>query len=210
MPSKVVSRNYFITPSGSTKYSLPVLSLSFDENDLYDYEDGIAVAGIDFDNWRTANPTKIPSRQIGNFERDGIANERKANMHYFVNGQEKINQDVVIRIRGAFSRTYPSKSWNIAARSDFGDDNLSYKFFSDEPYTSYERLSAKSGGSDFYNTMFRDALNHQLVKDLRMETESFQPMVVFMNGEYWGLLNMRKNTITITLNRSIILMKSIY
>jgi hypothetical protein len=192
LPSKVISKNYFITPSGSNKYSLPVLSLSFDENDLYDYEDGIAVAGIDFDNWRIANPTKIPSREIGNFERDGIANERKANMHYFVNGQEKINQDVGIRIRGAFSRTYPSKSWNIAARSDFGDDNISYKFFSDEPYTSYERLSAKSGGSDFYNTMFRDALNHQLVKDLRMETESFQPMVVFMNGEYWGLLNMRE------------------
>ncbi|HQX04823.1 MAG TPA: CotH kinase family protein, partial [Flavobacterium sp.] len=192
LPSKVVSKNYFVTPQGASKYSLPVLSFSFDENDLYDYEDGISVAGIDFDNWRIANPTKIPSRQIGNYERSGIENERKANMHYFVNGVEKINQDVGIRVRGAYSRLYPSKSWNIAARSDYGDDNLSYKFFADEPYTSFERLSAKTGGSDFYNTMFRDALNHQLVKDLRMETESFQPMVVFMNGEYWGLLNMRE------------------
>jgi hypothetical protein len=40
--------------------------------------------------------------------------------------------------------------------------------------------------------MIRDPLNHQLVKDLRMETESHQPMVVFMNGEYWGMLNMRE------------------
>ncbi|MBL0014705.1 MAG: putative Ig domain-containing protein [Flavobacterium sp.] len=192
LSSKVVTKNYFITPSGPAKYSLPVLSFSFTENQLYDYEDGIAVAGVDFDNWRTANPNEIPDREFGNFERSGIENERKANMHYFVNGLEKINQDVGIRIRGAYSRVYPSKSWNIAARSDFGDDNMSYKFFADEPYTSYERLSAKSGGSDFYNTMFRDAMNHQLVKDLRMETESFQPMVVFMNGEYWGLLNMRE------------------
>ncbi len=192
LSSKVVTKNYFITPAGPSKFSLPVLSLSVDENELYDYEDGIAVAGIDFDNWRTANPTEIPDREHGNFERSGIANERRANMHYFVNGQEVINQDVGIRIRGAYSRVYPSKSWNIAARADFGDDNMSYKIFGDEPYTSYERLSAKSGGSDFYNTMFRDAMNHQLVKDLRMETESFQPMVVFMNGEYWGLLNMRE------------------
>ena len=143
LSSKVVTKNYFITPFGPNKYSLPVLSLSFDENDLYDYEDGIAVAGIDFDNWRIANPTRIPSRQIGNYERDGIENERKANMHYFVNGIEKINQDVGIRIRGAFSRLYPSKSWNIAARSDFGDENMSYNFFEDEPYSSYERVSAK-------------------------------------------------------------------
>ncbi|WP_298222167.1 putative Ig domain-containing protein, partial [Flavobacterium sp.] len=192
LSSRVITKNYFITPSGPGKFSLPVLSLSVDENKLYDYEDGIAVAGIDFDNWRTANPTEIPDRETGNFERSGIANERKANMQYFVNGTEMINQDVGIRIRGAYSRVYPSKSWNIAARADFGDDNMSYKFFADEPYTSYERLSAKSGGSDFYNTMFRDAMNHQLVKDLRMETESFQPMVVFMNGEYWGLLNMRE------------------
>ncbi len=190
--SEVISKNYFITPAGSSKYTLPVLSFSFNENELYDYEDGIAVAGIDFDNWRTANPTEIPDREIGNFERRGAANERKANMHYFVNGLEKINQDVGIRIRGAYSRLYPSKSWNIYAHSEYGDGNLSYNFFADEPYTSYERLSAKSGGSDFYNTMFRDALNHQLVKDLKMETESFQPMVVFMNGEYWGLLNMRE------------------
>ncbi len=192
LASKVVSKNYFITPAGPSKYSLPVLSFCFDENDLYDYEDGIAVAGIDFETWRLANPNSTPTRQWGNYERDGIENERKANMHYFVNGLEKINQDVGIRVRGAFSRVYPSKSWNIAARSDFGDDNLSYKFFSDETYTSYERLSAKTGGSDFYNTMIRDPLNHQLVKDLRMETESHQPMVVFMNGEYWGMLNMRE------------------
>ena len=192
LSSKSVSKNYFITPSGAGKYTLPVLSLCFDENDLFDYEDGISVAGIDFETWRLANPTRTPTRQWGNYERDGIANERKANMHYFVNGLEKINQDIGLRVRGAFSRVYPSKSWNIAARSDFGDDNLSYKFFSDEPYTSYERLSAKTGGSDFYNTMIRDPLNHQLVKDLRMDTESHQPMVVFMNGEYWGMLNMRE------------------
>ena len=192
LSSKVVTKNYFITPAGPSKYSLPVLSFSFNENQLYDYEDGIAVAGVDFDNWRTANPNTTPDSEIGNFARSGIENERRANMHYFVNGLEKINQDVGIRIRGAYSRVYPSKSWNIAARSDFGNDNMSYKFFTDEPYTSYERLSAKSGGSDFYNTMFRDAMDHQLVKDLRMETESFQPMVVFMNGEYWGLLNMRE------------------
>ncbi|NHM07778.1 hypothetical protein G4D82_11145, partial [Flavobacterium sp. CYK-4] len=192
LSSKVITRNYFVTPEGPSKFSLPVISLSVNENQLYDYEDGIAVAGIDYDNWRIANPTEIPDRENGNFERSGIANERRANMQYFVGGQEKINQDVGIRIRGAYSRVYPSKSWNIAARSDFGDDNLSFKFFSDEPYTSYERVSAKSGGSDFYNTMFRDALNHQLVKDLRMETESFQPMVTFMNGEYWGLLNLRE------------------
>src|SRR4030095_3146095 len=137
---------------------------------------GISVAGVDFDNWRKANPSGTPGEHEGNFYRSGIENERVVNMNYFINGQEVINQKIGIRIHGAFSRTYPSKSMNLYARSDYGDNKMSHKFFSDEPYTNYERLVVKNFGSDFYNTMFRDALNAELVKDLRMETEAYQPI----------------------------------
>ncbi|MET0758943.1 MAG: CotH kinase family protein [Flavobacterium sp.] len=192
LSSKVITKNYFISPQGNNRFTLPVLSLSIDENKLYDYTDGIYVAGIDFDNWRLAYPTLEPTRQYGNFERSGIENERIANLNYFVNGVEVVNQKIGIRVHGAYSRVYPSKSLTLYARSDYGTEAMGYKFFSDEPYTSYERLVLRNGGSDFYATMFRDALNHELVKSLRLETEACQQNIIFINGEYWGILGLRE------------------
>lgn len=192
LSSKTVTRNYFVSPQGVNRFTLPVVSLSFDENDFYDYTDGISVAGIDFDNWRLANPSASVNENLGNFNRSGDLYEREANMNYFVNGQEVINQKVGLRIHGDYSRLYPSKSMRVYARSSYGKDKLEYPFFSDEPYTAYERIVVKNAGGDFYNTMFRDALCNELVKDLRMETEANQQVITFINGEYWGILALRE------------------
>ena len=192
LASKTVTRNYFISPQGTNRFTLPVVSLSFDENAFYDYTDGISVAGIDFDNWRIANPTEETNENLGNFNRSGDLYERPANFNYFVNGQEVINQKVGLRIHGDYSRLYPSKSMRVYARSSYGKDKLEYPFFSDEPYTAYERMVVKNAGGDFYNTMFRDALCNELVKDLRMETEAHKQVITFINGEYWGILALRE------------------
>src|SRR5690606_2131366 len=90
MASDVVTRNYFITPQGNNQFSLPVVSLSIDEDKLFEYNDGIYVAGKDFDTWRTNNPSEIPDYEIGNFARKGSSSEREANFSYFVNGNEVI------------------------------------------------------------------------------------------------------------------------
>jgi uncharacterized repeat protein (TIGR02543 family) len=190
--SKIITKNYFITSQGSSKFSIPVVSLSLNEDRFFDYEDGIYVAGIDFDDWRNANPDGLARRsRAGNYYRE-TDNERKANMCYLVNGIEVINQEVGLRIRGASTRRYEHKSLTVYARSEYGDKDLDYKFFSDLSYTSFERLTLSNSGSDFRNTMFRDALVHQLCKSLHGETEAYQPTVAFINGEFWGILNLRE------------------
>src|SRR5699024_8063401 len=55
--SDIVSKNYFITEEVESRYSIPVVSISLDNGDLYGYEEGIGVPGITFDNWRIENPT---------------------------------------------------------------------------------------------------------------------------------------------------------
>ncbi|WP_313805895.1 CotH kinase family protein [Flavobacterium sp.] len=192
LTSPTVTKNYFISPQGVNRFTLPVISVSLDENSFYDYTDGISVAGIDFDTWRAANPTEEVNENLGNFNRSGDAYERLANLNYFVNGQEVINQKVGIRIHGDYSRQYPSKSMRVYARSSYGKGELDYPLFSDQPYPAYERVIIKNSGSDFYNTMFRDALCNELVKDLRMETEASQQVITFINGEYWGILALRE------------------
>src|SRR5690606_35043493 len=42
------------------------------------------------------------------------------------------------------------------------------------------------------NTLFRDAMMQALGKGMRMDTQDYRPAVVFLNGEYWGILNLRE------------------
>jgi hypothetical protein len=193
LSSQIASETYFVTPLGNNKFSLPVISIGLTESKLFDHEDGVYVAGKDWDDWRDANPLDEPDFvERGNYYQSGIEYEKEANFTYFVGGAEVVNQNVGIRIHGGESSTYESKSLNVYARSDYSSDLIDYKFFNDLTETSFDRLVFRNSGGDFHNTMFRDALNHAIVKSLRCITESYQPTVAFINGEYWGILNIRE------------------
>ncbi|MEY3501378.1 MAG: hypothetical protein RL308_3051, partial [Bacteroidota bacterium] len=193
LSSTIATKNYFISPQGINRFSLPVLSLSCSENKLFDYNSGIIVAGVDFDTWRTANPTLDPptSGDSANFFRSGIATERVANLNYFVNGIQILNQDIGLRVHGGSSRTAQNKSLSINPKSIYGDDSLSYPFFIDRPYDSFAGLVLHNSGNDFDQSMFRDALCQELMKSLNVVTKGYQPVITFLNGEYWGILSAR-------------------
>lgn len=194
LDSQTETRTYYISPIGTNRFTLPILSLSIDENKLFDYNSGISVAGVDFDNWRAANPDVDPTYEEGNanYYRRGRDNERTANMTYLVNGTEVLNQDIGIRIHGGISRSTRSKSFNLYARAEYGKDNMHYGFFADNTDTHFTNLVLRNSGGDFVNTMFRDGLCHNLVKSLNCITESYQPTITFINGEYNGILNVRE------------------
>jgi hypothetical protein len=192
LPSKTISRSYFVTPLGASRFSLPVVSISISEDKLYDYNDGIYVAGVDFDTWRANNPTVIHHgiENKGNFYRRGIENEREANFSYFVNGEQVINQNVGIRLHGGSSREWQNKSIKFYARAEYGDATMDYPFFPNQP-TNFDRLLLRNSGADFYETLFRDAFIHKAVKNLHVLIKDYQPTITFLNGEYWGILNLR-------------------
>jgi hypothetical protein len=193
LSSPIVSKTYFVSPLGSNRFSLPVISIGITESKLFDHEDGIYTAGQDWDDWRDANPTLEPDFvEHANYFRSGITAEQRANFTYFVNGAEVLNQDIGLRIHGGESSTYESKSFNVYARSDYGSDKMNYKFFNNLTEDKFDRLVFRNSGGDFHNTMFRDALNHRIVKSLRSTIEEYQPTITFINGEYWGILNIRE------------------
>lgn len=193
LDSETITKTFYISPQGTARYSLPVASISIDENKLFDYNDGIMVAGVDFDNWRIANPTEeAPTEgEVANFFRRGRENERVTNFTYFVNGAEVLNQNVGMRIHGGSSRVYQNKSITLYSRSDYGDETMSYKFFGDQTFTNFKGLVLHNSGNDYDQTMFRDALCHKLSKSLNFTTKGYQPAATFINGEYWGMLSFR-------------------
>ena len=191
LSSPSVAQTYFVSPQGNSRFTLPVVSLSISENVLFDYNDGIYVAGVDFDNWRTANPTLDPEglEDLANYYRRGEEWERQANMTYFVNGTEVINQNVGLRLHGGSSRDWQNKSFNIYSRAEYGDETMNYAFFPNQP-TDFERLILRNSGADFFETHFRDALNMKLLSQSKVLAKGYQPTVTFLNGEYWGILSL--------------------
>ena len=191
--SKTVTNSYYISPLGINRFSLPVLSLSLDENKLFDYNDGIYVAGKDFDKWRIDNPLLEPDYiEDANYTRTGVETEKITNMTYFVDGLPVLNTDIGIRIHGGGTRAFQSKSLKLYARSEYGANSIDYKFFSNKKDDKFESLILRNSGNDFKNTLFKDALNHRIIGSLNLLTEAYQPTVTFVNGEFWGVLNIRE------------------
>ena len=119
-----------------------------------------------------------------NYTRRGIENEKTANMTYFVGGLSVLNTDIGIRIHGGGTRAFQSKSLNLYARSEYGSNSIDYKFFSNKTDDKFESLVLRNSGNDFNNTLFKDALNHRIIRSLNVLTEAYQPTVTFVNGNF--------------------------
>jgi hypothetical protein len=174
----VISTNTYITKS----HTLPVICLSTNPENLWDYNTGIYVMGP---NAAADNP------YFGaNFWQDW---ERKAHMEFYdINGARQIDQDIGIKIFGAWSRAHAQKSMALFARKEYGKGSFDYKFFKDKPIEKFESIVLRNGGNDWDQGIIRDGLTSILVKDMDLDRMDFQPSIVYINGEYWGILNIRE------------------
>ena len=181
---------YLVHPQMFTKYAgLPVISIVTDSTNLFDYYTGIYVAG----NFHDINPDWTWPWGTGNYHQEGDDWERPANMTFFEgNGSVAFQQDVGIRIHGDGSRALPEKSLRIYARSVYGKNSINYKFFEDKDISSFKRILLRNGGQDFLTTMITDEVVQSIVKDVDIESQASRPCIVFINGEFWGIHNIRK------------------
>jgi hypothetical protein len=196
LSSDVVTQTYFVNQSGTNEYTLPVISISIQEDYFFDYEKGIYVAGMDFVHWRQANPnTPHNEGRPANYQRSGDEWEYPASMEYFLSGDNSsvLNQDVGIRIHGSWMRARPNKSLRIYARDSYGNSHLEYPFFSTIPeHDQFKRLILRNSGNDSNRTFLRDVTIQEIVSGMNFDTQASQPSLVFINGEYWGIHNIRE------------------
>lgn len=195
LPSEVSTSTYFVTPQGRSRYSLPVVALTIPEDGLFDYDDGLYTAGADFDAWRTAYPQEpATAGSDANWHRQGDAAEYRAHFELIEPGSAAaaLSQDIGFRIHGNATRVLRMKSVRLYARSSYGASTFAYPIFPDQPYSAYYRLILRNSGSDFGQTMFRDAAIQAIMAPLGIDTQAYRPAVVFVNGEYWGIHNIRE------------------
>lgn len=189
---EIATNTYFINPH----YSLPIISLVTEQDNLFDYEKGIYIPGEIYQIGKRVQYNQVAA----NYYQRGKEWEREAHLEFFeTDGTRYINQDVGVRISGGYSRAYLSKSFKIYARKEYnGQKTIDYGIFPElknklgEPITKFKRLKLRNSGEDFNKTMFKDAFMQSLIGEMALDTQAYRPCIFFINGEYWGIQNIRE------------------
>lgn len=170
LPSKTVTHTYFIDESSS----LPVFSLSTDPENLWDAEYGIYTLGSHtnyFQDW-----------------------ERPVHVEFYEPGGEPgFGMDAGVKIFGGdVTRHFPQKSLSIFARGIYGYPEVDYPLFPNLPITVFEAFVLRNSGNDWEGTLFQDALITGLMRETGLDIQAYRPSVVYINGQYWGIHNIRE------------------
>jgi hypothetical protein len=179
----VVSSNTFASTYFIAKtHTLPVVSISTDPKNLFDYNEGILVEG--------PNASPQDPKYGANYWMDW---EKPVNLEYFdKDGHLQLNQGAGLKITGAWSRMKAQKSMALFARKEYGKGTFDYQLFHDKETKKYESFMLRNSGNDWEYTMLRDGFSSEIAKNLNVDRLAYQPSVVYLNGEYWGILNMRE------------------
>ena len=172
-PSPVVTQSYIV----GANHSFPVVSLTFEPAAFFDSLSGI----------------------YPNYDQELSA---VANIELFDAGAAVINQKVEVEIQGTGSASQPQKSLEIKAKKSLGAEEINYPLFSDLPFETYKRFVLRNGGQDWCVMQFRDEFATSLMFDRsdiggilktpKLYLQAWRPAVVYLNGRYWGIHNMRE------------------
>ena len=90
------------------------------------------------------------------------------------------------------SRTCPQKSLTINHRKKYGPAKIKYPLFRNREIDEVKSFVLRNAGGNFGASHFRDPLMHSLISELDVEKQAYRPAVVYLNGQYWGIMNIRE------------------
>ncbi len=197
--SRVTTKTFFVMSDEKIAYysNIPVVSLVTDPVNLFDKDKGIYVAGQQYIDWK--NSPQYNSRKsewdtdnIANFFSKGKEWEREADITYFKNGNCGFTQKMGIRIKGASTRNSQTKSFNVYARSEYGDSKLDYKLI-DDNYSVVDGKTVKRYDSFSLRAVawvdrMREKVVHSALRDVpALATYDSDRCMLFIDGELWGM-----------------------
>ena len=171
IPGPVLTRSFFLGADAAP--TLPVFSITAEPDTFFGNEIGI----YENDTSYAFKGREVPVR-VELFE---------------TNRQPAFAVSAGVRIAGENIWSKAQKPLNIYCRSKYGDDQINYQIFRDEPVGTFGQLNLRNGGDDWEETLLRDAMMPSILSgQVRAELYSYRPGVLYLNGEYRGIYNMRK------------------
>ena len=177
--SQTATSVYVINRLLDRKIELPIVSLCIDSTDLFDFDSGIFIPGRFYDNNNVYHS--------GNYCQKGREWERLADFKYIENNDVKISQTCGIRIHGNRTRSYVQKGFTLYAREEYGKKNFKHNFFGDNNISKFKRLVLRPWMASWTGAGIEDWTCQQMASTLLCDHLATRPVVLFLNGEYWGI-----------------------
>ncbi|MFT5191521.1 MAG: hypothetical protein ACI957_004561, partial [Verrucomicrobiales bacterium] len=110
--------------------------------------------------------------------------DENQDLGFQVNGGVKIGGENIWR--------FAQKPLNVKLSGKYGDDLISYKIFPTESEGTFDEVAFRNGGDNWPNAMLRDPIAPFIAKgQMAAEAAAYRPAVLYMNGAYWGIHNVR-------------------
>ncbi|MFC1552542.1 CotH kinase family protein [Candidatus Latescibacterota bacterium] len=182
-PGPVCTNTYLINEA----IELPIISMSTNPENLWDDNIGIYVKGNSSALGGYADAPKGPA---ANWFEDW---ERPIHIEFYEpDGTQGFSIDAGVKIVGKGNRNGAQKALAFFARPKYGYEEIDYQIFPNLPITKFKSIVLRTAGSDKNATFFRDALHQRIMQPLDLEVQGYRPSVLFINGEYWGIHNIRE------------------
>ncbi|WP_196886814.1 CotH kinase family protein [Aureivirga sp. CE67] len=124
--------------------------------------------------------------------------EIEAHFDLYRNKELKIDNELIeLEVKGGRSATFALKSLGIKFDDSVDNDERQLinpeKVKSNHSIEKVKSIRLRNSGNDFYDTMLKDASYTELAisLDLDFELTYYEPAYVFLNKEYYGMLNIR-------------------
>ena len=178
----VATRTYLV---GEAMRPLPVVSVVSDPDLLFGDRLGIY--------YNQHEPT-VAGGGSGRGLRDVYKNkDAPGSLEFFTpEGRPGFRVNGAFRMGGENNWVHAQRALNFALRGAYGDDSLAYDLFPGTGIPNHTSLTLRDGGDAWSMEMLRDGLWSFLQRGrMRVGVSDYRPSVVFINGAYWGIHDIR-------------------
>ena len=172
LPSAILTHSYFF----DEETNLPIFSVVADPSDLFGEETGIYVedsaALLDRKDWR-----------------------KPAFVEFFDTNKELVfDLQAELKLFGRTAIYYPQKSLAVYSKTELTSSVIEHPFFRDKPeLNEFKSFLLRSSSDDWVWAMLRDALTQRIfIEHCSFGTQAYEPSITFINGEYYGIHNIRE------------------
>lgn len=182
--STVVTGTYFI----NAYHTLPVVAVTVDPWELWNPDTGMLTVGPNVDKSGGIKFKNTIYREFGKIDRPAYIE------YYGLDGSVILSQGTEVALKGDYSLDLPQKSMKFHAKAVYGANTFAAQLFADRPFTEYKCFALRNGGNDGAWTRLVDGFESRLLDAYGTSVihQAWQPVVVYLNGVYWGHYNLRE------------------
>ncbi len=212
--SREVVRSYLVGPG----HGLPVVSIALSPSNI-GFRDGYLTgmgSGVLGPQGQVLANFPYPASHAW------MDREAAVHVEFFeTNGTIGFRQHAGMKVYGGWgSRGYPQKSYALFARRRYGSGTFEHEVFPGLGMDRFESLVLRNSGNDNQSThqtmprppitafgptaswgsyfvrgnftLMRDGMMQRLLAGTGLDTQGYRPAVVYVNGDYWGIHNLRE------------------